>query len=44
MRVRWRDFELPSEVVVEEETRTDDYGKFYIEPFEQGFGVTSATA
>jgi len=40
MRVRWREFELPSEVVVDEETRTDQYARFIIEPFERGFGVT----
>jgi DNA-directed RNA polymerase subunit alpha len=38
MRIRWRDFELPSGVVHEQSTATDSYGKFLIEPFEQGFG------
>lgn len=38
MRIRWRDFELPSGVVHEQSTATDHYGKFLIEPFEQGFG------
>ncbi len=38
MRIRWRDFELPSGVVHEAETATDSYGKFTIEPFEKGFG------
>ncbi len=40
MRIRWRDFELPNTVVLEEESRTDEYGKFIVEPFERGFGVT----
>lgn len=40
MRIRWRDFELPSAVVPEKETATDRYGKFVIEPFERGFGHT----
>lgn len=40
MRVKWRDFELPNQVVVNKETKTDKYGKFVIEPFERGFGVT----
>ena len=40
MRIRWRDFELPSKVVHEETTSTDDYGRFIIEPFENGFGHT----
>ena len=40
MRIRWRDFEIPNSVVCDEATRTDRYGKFLVEPFERGFGVT----
>jgi DNA-directed RNA polymerase subunit alpha len=40
MRIRWRDFEIPNTVTCEEESRTPRYGKFLIEPFERGFGVT----
>ncbi|MDR4496583.1 MAG: DNA-directed RNA polymerase subunit alpha [Candidatus Scalindua sp.] len=40
MRIRWRDFELPTRVVVEKETYTNTYGKFLVEPFERGFGST----
>ena len=40
MRIRWRNFELPSKVQPEMSTLTDTYGKFYIEPFEKGFGQT----
>ena len=40
MRVRWRGFELPTRIQLEEETRTDTYAKFIIEPFHRGFGVT----
>jgi len=40
MRVRWRGFELPTKIQVEEETRTDTYAKFMTEPFERGFGTT----
>ncbi len=40
MRIRWRDFEIPNSVLCEEESRTSRYGKFLIEPFERGFGVT----
>ena len=28
MRIRWRDFELPNRVVVDEKTRTDRYAAF----------------
>lgn len=40
MRIRWRDFEIPNSVLCEEETRSATYGKFTVEPFERGFGVT----
>jgi DNA-directed RNA polymerase subunit alpha len=40
MRIRWRDFEIPNSVVCEEATRTPQYGKFIVEPFERGFGIT----
>ena len=40
MRIRWRNFELPSKVVPDKDSLTEDYGRFVIEPFEQGFGHT----
>lgn len=40
MRIRWRDFEIPNSVICEESTRSTTYGKFMVEPFERGFGVT----
>ena len=40
MRIRWRDFEIPNSVTVEEDSRKSTYGKFVVEPFERGFGVT----
>ena len=40
MRIRWRNFELPSKVVPDKDTLTDEYGRFIIEPFERGFGHT----
>ncbi len=40
MRIRWRNFELPSQVRLEPETATDSYAKFTVEPFERGFGTT----
>ena len=40
MRVRWRGFELPTRVTMDEETRSETYGKFITEPFERGFGIT----
>lgn len=40
MRVRWRGLELPSRVIADRSTLTDTYGKFFVEPFERGFGMT----
>ncbi len=40
MRIRWRGFELPSEVVLDEAVSTSTYGRFTVEPFERGFGTT----
>jgi DNA-directed RNA polymerase subunit alpha len=40
MRIRWKGFELPTQVHLDEETKTETYGKFVIEPFERGFGIT----
>lgn len=40
MRIRWRNFELPSSVTVDQESLTQEYGKFIVEPFEKGFGHT----
>jgi DNA-directed RNA polymerase subunit alpha len=40
MRIRWRGLELPSRVVSDRSTLTDTYGRFTVEPFERGFGMT----
>lgn len=40
MRVRWRGLELPNRVHSDRSTLTDTYGKFFVEPFERGFGMT----
>lgn len=40
MRIRWRNFELPTAVVLDKDTNTDTYGRFMVEPFEKGFGHT----
>lgn len=40
MHIRWRGFELPSNVTCDYRTLTPTYGKFVAEPFERGFGVT----
>jgi DNA-directed RNA polymerase subunit alpha len=40
MRVTWRGLELPTRVEKDTIVSSDKYGRFYIEPFERGFGTT----
>jgi DNA-directed RNA polymerase subunit alpha len=40
MRIRWRNFDLPSRVILDRDTATEYYGRFMVEPFERGFGTT----
>jgi len=40
MRIRWRGLELPNRLNSERSSLSDTYGKFYVEPFERGFGMT----
>jgi len=40
MRITWRGLELPTRVERDEQVSTSEYGRFYIEPFERGFGTT----
>jgi DNA-directed RNA polymerase subunit alpha len=40
MRITWRGLELPTQVERDKNVSMDTYGRFYIEPFERGFGTT----
>ena len=40
MRVTWRGLELPTRVEKDSTVSTDNYGRFFVEPFERGFGTT----
>lgn len=40
MRARWRNFELPTRVILDKSTATPTYGSFTAEPFSSGFGHT----
>ncbi len=40
MRVTWRGLELPTRVEQDTTVSNDKYGRFFIEPFERGFGTT----
>ena len=40
----WRGFQKPKRLAVDNETLTDNYGKFSAQPFERGFGTTIGNA
>ena len=40
MRVTWRGLELPTRVEQDTVISSEKYGRFFIEPFERGFGTT----
>ena len=40
MKIRWKDFELPTGIECDTETLSETYGSFAIEAFERGFGTT----
>jgi len=40
MGIKWRDFQLPKRLECDESTYTNTYGKFFVAPFERGYGVT----
>ena len=39
----WKGFQRPKRLEFERETLTDRFGRFHAQPFERGFGTTSAT-
>ena len=40
MHVRWRGIELPAQVVKDDQSSTNTFARFVVEPFERGFGTT----
>jgi DNA-directed RNA polymerase subunit alpha len=40
MRITWRGLELPTRIQRDAEISSPTYGRFYVEPFERGFGTT----
>ena len=40
MRITWRGLELPTRLEKDEQVSAGNYGRFYIDPFERGFGTT----
>ncbi len=44
MGIRWKTFEMPKRLEVEQASLTPSYGKFVAEPFERGYGTTIGNA
>ena len=44
MGIKWKDFQFPRRVIVEENTYSSTYGRFIASPFERGYGVTLGNA
>ena len=44
MHRNWRDLIRPKNLLVDRESLTEAYGKFYAEPLERGFGITLGNA
>lgn len=42
--MKWKSLHMPKSIEVDEETLTDSYGKFEIQPLERGFGITLGNA
>ena len=42
--MKWKSLQMPKGIQRDEETYTDTYGKFVVEPLERGFGVTLGNA
>ena len=40
MRITWRGLELPTRLEWDRQISSENYGRFYVEPFERGFGTT----
>jgi len=36
----WTNFQMPERIELDEETYTNTFGRFYVQPLEKGFGVT----
>ena len=42
--MKWKSLQMPKEIQIEEDSMTDKYSKFTIEPLERGFGTTLGNA
>src|SRR3990167_1246598 len=44
MGIRWKTFEMPKRLEVDQASLTPTFGKFIAEPFERGYGTTIGNA
>lgn len=44
MGIKWKDFQFPKRVNIDNKTYSSNYGKFIAEPFERGYGITLGNA
>ncbi len=42
--MKWKSMQMPKELAWDEQSNTDSYGKFVVEPLERGFGHTLGTS
>ncbi len=38
--MKWKSMQMPKDLILDEKSSTEYYGKFFIEPLERGFGLT----
>ena len=44
MTIKWKQMQMPAEVLVDERAGTTQFGRFVLEPLERGFGITMGHA
>ena len=42
--MKWKDFQMPRSVQIDEDSLSDTYGRFTVQPLERGFGTTIGNA
>jgi len=44
MGIKWRDFQFPKRITIDEDSYSPNYGKFTADPLERGYGITLGNA
>ena len=42
--MKWKNFQMPRSVQIDEDSLTEEYGMFTVQPLERGFGTTIGNA